>query len=179
MTTDKTEETEQATDRTDSDVLEVEATEEPTVDSGDAEGVGTDDAPHREAARYRVRLRETEAERDALAEQVSGLQRQLVEQVLTGGVEVDGVLRRPSQPSDLFDYTETVPAGLFDTDGRVDLGAVAEALAGLATERPGLVVDVPPPVGPLVIPSVGAGDPTEIGDYGWGRFESVVQGRDR
>lgn len=50
----------------------------------------------REAARYRRRLRETEAERDALQEQVHALRRAIVELVDALGVTV------PTDPLSVF-----------------------------------------------------------------------------
>ncbi len=60
----------------------------PEQDTGqDTEQDGqTDSSPNREAAKWRRRLRDTESERDKLAETVTTLQRQQVESMLGGRV---------------------------------------------------------------------------------------------
>ncbi|OBC12614.1 hypothetical protein A5784_32825 [Mycobacterium sp. 852013-50091_SCH5140682] len=81
-------------------------------DAGDGKG-------GREAAKYRRRLREAEAERDQLAERVTALQRAEVERLATA----DGL-----KPAALWSSTEL--AGLLDDEGVVDAAKVAAAISG-------------------------------------------------
>lgn len=103
---------------------------EPEHDSGD------DDAPKPggEAARYRRRLREAEAERDTLAGRLTGLQTREVHRLVADHL---------AQPDDLFAFGVTLD-DLLD-DGEVSEGLVATAVAGVLAARPGLAVVPPAP----------------------------------
>ncbi|MFV1355714.1 hypothetical protein ABFV47_01395 [Mycolicibacterium fortuitum] len=85
---------------------------------------------HREAAAYRVRAREAEAERDALAARVEALQRaEILRLAAEGGM---------AAPEDLFALTEAVVADYLNEESDVSPEAVAEAVSELLAERPGL-----------------------------------------
>ena len=138
--TDQTEQTAPADEPSTPDVTQTDAADE--------------SEPHSEAAKYRRRLRDTEAERDTLTGQVDGLRRQLVDN-LTGSSLVD--------PADLWRHG-TELADLLDEDGKIDAGKVTEAVAAVIAERPHLAA----PRIPRPDPSQGArgtemrgGDPWE------------------
>lgn len=78
------------------------------------------DAPSREAAKYRRRLRETEAERDALAAQIDAMRR----------AEVERLAALPN-PALLWD-AGTDLAELMDDEGQVDPDKVDAAARRLA-----------------------------------------------
>ncbi|MGV0746268.1 hypothetical protein [Mycolicibacterium sp. XJ870] len=98
-----------------------------------------DESPNQEAAKYRKRLRETEAERDQLAERVEALQRQQIDaQVLAAGVK----------PAALWKTAELTE--LLAEDGTVSADLVA---AAIATARDELGIQ---PIGKGAhVPSVG------------------------
>ena len=80
-----------------------------------AEGEDESTNPGREAARYRRQLRDVEAERDTLTDQLAAARRTLVEHGL-GNV-----------PAGAFWTLNPDPAALLDDDGNVDPAKVAEA----------------------------------------------------
>lgn len=104
--------------------------EETTTDETDVragtpepdEGDTTDDGPGREAAKYRRRLRDTEAERDALAATVDTLRRQIIE----------AALDRSPITAEAFWAGGTDVADLLDNTGAVDVDRVAEVAAEVA-----------------------------------------------
>jgi hypothetical protein len=107
-------------------------------DSG-AEGQDDDDTGDgsgREAAKYRRRLREAEAERDQLAEQIEAMRRAEVERLATA----DSL-----RPAALW-ASGVELSDLVAEDGTVDESKVSEAIAG-AREQLGIAK---PPVGPVV-----------------------------
>ena len=87
------------------------------------------ESPNSEAARYRVRLRETEAERDQLAERLAGYQRREVEAAIADVLDV---------PSDLWEVGNTDVTALYGEDGNLDEAAALGAAAALAEQRPRL-----------------------------------------
>ena len=98
-----------------------EAPESPEQAEGDQQD--TDNSgPGREAARYRRRLRDTEAERDTLAEQVTTLQRASVAQHLT----------RYGMKADLFWASGVELADVLAEDGTPDPDALGVYLAAQA-----------------------------------------------
>jgi hypothetical protein len=108
--------------------------------SPDAVDAGTDgatpaEAPegknplHAEAAKYRTRLRETEAERDALTARVAKLQTAELTRLAAEHLDT---------PGDLYALTGTTLADYLGEDGELDAEAVADAVAGLLATRPGL-----------------------------------------
>lgn len=89
-------------------------------------------AGNAEAAKYRTRLRETEAARDALTIRVEGLQRREVERLIAGTL---------AAPTDLFEVGGHSLGDFLDDDGNVDELAVAAAVDQLIESRPGLHVN--------------------------------------
>jgi hypothetical protein len=78
------------------------------------------DTPNREAAKWRHRLRETEAERDQLAGQIEALQRQIVEQLAGSRLhDVDDLWVKHDVNS------------LLDENGAVDKAALNDAINSL------------------------------------------------
>lgn len=99
-----------------------------TSDAADQEPTGKLAKVRAEAQGLRGRLRDTEAERDSLAERVAALQRAEVVRLAAGaGRLADG--------EDLF-RGEVDQAGLLGDDGAVDPELVAAAVAGVLAARP-------------------------------------------
>lgn len=94
-----------------------DAPDDPGTDGGD-----------REAAKYRRRLRETEAERDTLTASVDSLRRQLVDNLAAPAL-VD--------PGDLWRLGVDL-ADLLADDGAVDVDKVNGAIEAVLAERPHL-----------------------------------------
>ena len=107
-------------DDTTDDAAEVEVTEATATEP-------TDDKPGAEAARYRRRLREAEAQRDTLTATLDTYRRRDVERA----AEAAGLARG----GDLFDAGAQL-ADLLAEDGTVDNKKVQEAAAALLVERP-------------------------------------------
>lgn len=91
----------------------VEDTEQPTDDAS-TDDTG-EDSGNAEAARWRRKLRETETERDALAQQLEAVQRQQVEGLL-GGVKPQAV------------WAVAELSELLAEDGTIDTGKVTAAV---------------------------------------------------
>lgn len=88
-----------------------------------------------EAAKYRRRLREVEAERDAGAERLAAMQRREVERLAGGeGALADG--------SDLFAFGAELGDLLDSETGLPDEAKVTEAVKTLTAERPHLAREV-------------------------------------
>lgn len=113
-----------------------------------------DSKPAREAARYRRRLREVEAERDRLREMLAVAQRTAVEQVAAGPIEVEPhSWVRLTRPGDAFTLAGLDPAKVHAEDGTLDRAAVGDALRALHAERPDLFARAHSPngaVGPYI-----------------------------
>ena len=118
----------------------VDAPPAPTADEGTPTGPeaadGHDDGPGREAAKYRLRLREAEAERDALAGRLEAAQRR----------EAERLAADLSQPGDLWLLGGVTLADLLTDDGEVDPAKVQAATAAVLDARPGLRRSKFPPV---------------------------------
>lgn len=101
---------------------------EPTTDAATADDTVSDDneGAGREAAKYRRRLREAEADRDRLAERVAGFQRAEVERLASSAL---------AAPGDLWMAGAELGA-LVDDDGNVDAGKVTALVEGVVAERP-------------------------------------------
>jgi hypothetical protein len=101
-------------------------------DPGDQVEAETDstkpESANREAAKYRVALREAEGERDSALALVELLQRATV---LSLAAEL-------SQPEDLLQFSEDGIAGMLGEDGQVDQAKVRTSVAALLESRPGL-----------------------------------------
>jgi hypothetical protein len=104
-----------------------------TTSSGPEEGLGNSEAepesPNAEAARYRRQLRDTEAERDALAERVAALQRRECEATLADLLDV---------PADIWDIGSADPAAFYGEDGSLNLAELRAAAGALLDQRPRL-----------------------------------------
>lgn len=133
-------------------------------DDTDDDGASAGDGPGREAARYRRRLRDAEAERDALKATVQSLQRAEVDRLAT-----DAGLR----PAALWANGAEVGELLAD-DGTVDAARVA---AAISAARETLGIPNPPPRGNVV-----KGEGRSLGrppkPSGRDAMVAVVQGRD-
>ena len=101
-------------------------TDAPTTEAPEGSDSTDASAGNAEAAKYRRRLRDTEAERDTLAARLTALQRAEAE-ALAAERLVDG--------EDLFRYGSTLDDLLGD-EGQVDPQKVAAAADALVTERP-------------------------------------------
>ena len=103
---------------------------EPT-DTPEAAG-DTPDAESRRDTRYRQRLRETEAERDALLQRVEHMQRGEVQRLTAD---------RLADPEDLWRETEL--ADLLDERGNIDTTKVDGRVGALLEEHPHWATPVP------------------------------------
>lgn len=96
---------------------------------GDQPPADPPESGNSEAAKYRRRLRDTEAVRDAHAARIEAFQRRDVSRIAGETL---------AQPSDLFDVGRRELADLLDDDGEVDEEKVNLASAALLESRPGL-----------------------------------------
>ncbi len=106
-----------------------ETTTDHATEVADAETTATettDDKPGAEAAKYRRRLRETEARATALAGRVETMQKREVERLVATDL---------ATPADVW-LTDTTMADLLDDDGEIDPAKVGEAVTAILTERP-------------------------------------------
>lgn len=117
-TTDATIDEETGDDAVTSDVDTVEDTTD-----DDASGDDPGDKSGREAAKYRRRLRETEAQRDALAEQLSALRQGVIDDIATtAGVDPK-----------LLAANGYELASFLDEDGKIIRAKVDEAIQATVT----------------------------------------------
>ena len=84
---------------------------------------------NREAAKYRTRLRETEAQRDTLTARIEAFQK--ADALRHAGTQL-------ADPEDLFTVGQVKLADLLDDDGNVVPELVETALMGILETRPGL-----------------------------------------
>lgn len=84
-----------------------------------------------EAAKYRRRLRDTEAQRDTLATRVETYQRREIEALADGKLAV---------PSDLFSIAQLSLEDAYDENGELQADVVQAAIDELLLHRPGLAV---------------------------------------
>lgn len=113
------------------DITSADDTDQPTDEQDDAPSDDADQfdgdprvrKANKEAARYRHQLREVEAERDAMATRVAGLQRAILDHVnpFADVISVDGLMKLGMDP-----------AAYVDKDGAVDVDAMATAARDLA-----------------------------------------------
>lgn len=175
-TTDATETAGTEPDSTVADDTAVDGTETPGSGEGTLDGSAEDnsdvaedqdddagDGSGREAAKYRRRLRDAEAARDQLAEQVESLQRSEVERLAT----VDGL-----RPAALW-ASGVELADLLGDDGTVNAAKVS---AAIEASRKQLGIPAPP-VGPRV-PKEGRSPGRLPKPSGKSAMVSVVMGRD-
>jgi hypothetical protein len=112
-----------------------------TIDDG-TPGSPTGEAPedhsgsrlHREAAKYRTQLRDTEAERDTLQARVEAMQLHQVEHYAG---------QHLSDPTDLLALSGLELAELLTEDGFADPDKIRVAAAGVVATRPGLGLNSP------------------------------------
>ncbi len=118
-------------DTTDTTETSTENTPENTPENTTEPGTGSEEtgkSGNAEAARYRTRLRETEVERDSIAERLTGYQRREAERIAEGTL---------SRPADLWlDGTEV--GELLNDEHQVDPEKVTAAVASVLTDRPQL-----------------------------------------
>jgi hypothetical protein len=134
-------------------------TQDVTVDVPDTNPPDTptepDASPNSEAARRRVELREAQAERDALAERLTGYQRRECEAAVADLLDV---------PADLWDVAQADHATFYNDDGTVNADELRAAAAALIEQRPRLGKPPRPPAqwgqGGTIAPSGGS--------VGWG-----------
>lgn len=131
------------TTNTDSDIenIGLDATQTSEHDQGVSSIPEQTEAPedtsgNAEAAKYRRRLRETEAERDALTSRLEAMQY----------AEALRLAADLAEPGDLFTIGGVTVADLLDEAGDIDTGKVAEAVTALLEKRPGLHKDARRPV---------------------------------
>lgn len=108
--------------------------QEPAQEAQESEAQDEQDpaaAARREAASYRRRLRDTEAERDRLAERVTGYMQREVEVLAEQGQGYD----RMAAGSDLWTGGVQL-ADVLDDEGAIDAGKVQEQVAAVLAERP-------------------------------------------
>ena len=107
-----------------------------SADTADDETKSAETNPGREAAAWRVKCREAEQQRDALASQVTAMRRTECERIAAEHLEI---------PADLFALSDIEMDSLLTDDGRVDAAKVESAALGLLKVRPGIGVTPSPP----------------------------------
>lgn len=100
-----------------------------TGDDGDTDGIADAASPNAEAAKWRTRLREVEAERDHLAEQLAGYRRRECEAAVADVLD---------QAGDLWDIGQVEPADFFGDDGTLNDAELRAAADALVEQRPRL-----------------------------------------
>jgi hypothetical protein len=99
----------------------------------DAQPAGTESeqepSPNSEAARWRTKLRETETQRDSLAERLTGYQRRECE---------PAVAELLDEPGDLWDIGQANVSEFYGADGALDEERLRAAAAALCEMRPKL-----------------------------------------
>ncbi|MDE0545444.1 hypothetical protein [Microbacterium sp. C7(2022)] len=105
-----------------------------------------------EAAKWRTKLRDKEAEIDAVRTEhdatVAGLRdniTSLQRQVVTKMIETDNNLPYMHNPADLWEIGDVDVSTLTDDAGAIDPERVTQAIEGLAESRPYLVAERPQP----------------------------------
>lgn len=106
------------------------ADQQPREPGAEPEQEREERTPNQEAAKWRRKVRDVEAERDGLAARVEKMQRAQV-----AGLVGD----RLAVPDDLLAFGLQLTE-LLGEDGEVDAGLVKTAVAGLLSSRPGLAV---------------------------------------
>jgi hypothetical protein len=98
-------------------------------DDDNADGGAPEANPNSEAARYRTRLRETEAERDTLAERLAGYQRRECESAVSDLLDC---------PDDLWSIGQASVSDFYDDAGELNDAELRAAVGGMLEERPRL-----------------------------------------
>jgi hypothetical protein len=138
---------------TETSTPEPDAPTSPDPEAGTEPESTDSETPNKEAAKYRRRLREAEAERDKLAGVVTTMQTREVERI-AGTVLANG--------ADLLEVGGVALADLLDQDGRPDVEKIEGAARSILTERPYLAGTR----GPRPDPSQGA-KPAAPSALGW------------
>jgi hypothetical protein len=86
-------------------------------------------SPNSEAARWRTKLRETEAQRDALAERLTGYQRKECEAAVSDLLD---------EPRDLWEIGQADVSAFYGDDGELDEAQLRAATGALCEMRPRL-----------------------------------------
>lgn len=119
-----------------------------TIAEPDSDDDGSQsESPNAEAAKYRTRLRETEAQRDQLAERLAVYQRREAEAAIAEVLD---------QPADLWAIGGADATAFYDSDGALQTADLLAAAAALADERPRLAAQ-PEPAQPKQWGQVSAG----------------------
>ena len=95
----------------------------------DPDGQQQQENPNAEAARYRTQLRAAEAERDTLAERLTGYQRRAAEAAIADILD---------EPGDLFDIGGVDLADYLDDNGDINHTDLLGAATALVDQRPKL-----------------------------------------
>lgn len=167
------------TDMSDIEVLAEDVPGETGTDSGEAVAfedgdTAADEGSDREAAKYRRRLREVEAERDTLATVVDHLRRAELERIATAGPP--GAPRLHTA-ADVFADGEDL-ADLLDDDGRVDAALVRARIEERTQDRPYLRADLGPrPPAPTRSQGMSASGPDSPRDTGEAWVDLLRGGR--
>ena len=119
------------------------------------EGVETGEpSGNREAAKYRTRLREAEAQRDALAQRVERFQRNEIEHIARAHL---------ASPADLLTLSGNQLSDYLTESGDIDPEKINADAAVILAERPGLRKPVP-----ATDPTQGHGSPAPRDEPSWG-----------
>jgi hypothetical protein len=97
--------------------------------AGQPEQAESEPSPNSEAARYRVKLREKEAQVEALTERITGYQRRECEQVVSDLLD---------EPGDIWDIGQANVSEFYNDDGELDEGQLRAAAGALCEIRPKL-----------------------------------------
>lgn len=109
---------------------------------------------NREAAKYRTRLREAEAQRDALAQRVEHFQRNEIERIARAHL---------ASPADLLTLSGNQLSDYLTESGDIDPEKINADAAVILAERPGLRKPVP-----ATDPTQGHGSPAPRAEPSWG-----------
>jgi hypothetical protein len=108
---------------------DVDANNDPAAVPESPDSDESEPTPNSEAARWRTKLRDTEAQRDALTERLTGYQRRECEAAVADLLD---------EPADLWDIGQADLAGFYNDDGELDEGPLRAAAGALCEMRPKL-----------------------------------------
>ena len=170
----------EATDAAEADQQPTDATQEPEQQEQEAQ----QNSPNAEAKKYRLRLRETEANLQHAQTTITELQDTLLNDRLQGTIEIhpqtgnravneDGTTKavpvRLREPGDLFNVGEMDRNSLFTESGALDTEALSQAATELYTRRPDLF-DSPN----VAVPSISNSPETATSMNSW---QKLLQGK--
>lgn len=134
--------------------------DEPDVPATNGAPDDPDPSPNSEAARWRTKLRETEAQRDTLADRMIGYQRRECELAIADLLD---------EPTDIWEIGQAEVSAFYGDDGALDEAQLRAAAGALCDMRPKLAK----PAGPRW-QNFGQGmKPPPPPSIGW---ESVISG---